>query len=429
MSKLLTEKVVDERETALSRSGMLVKTKTKALLEIAGGSHASCIVHDDGEILNGAIARMKSEMFPLTGRTLRHVFQEELAEVVVSLFGEKQARVYFTSGGTEAVETAIRLAHHIQRQRGRPDATIVIGHEYSYHGMSLLARNAGHHPIHSDLPKALNFSWPKLPEPRCSACPLGLVLKSCGIACASVLEELISRHKREKIAAVILEPVSGTTGGALVPPPDYLNRISAICQREGILLIADETVTAFWRTGTGFFTTPDQVDIVVGGKCLAAGWAAIGCVIVNSHICDELLTSDKNVPLRLTFAGNPLSCVMALSVQKYIAKNRISERVSQNSRLIEQNLNQACPTGVLIHGVGHLWGVEVTLEAGSGNAALQRIQMAASSRSLEFMGGFRSGKHSDSVHILLTPPFDAKRSELITAIDSAASLIGIASDN
>jgi adenosylmethionine-8-amino-7-oxononanoate aminotransferase len=120
---------------------------------------------------------------------------------------------------------------------------------------------------------------------------------------------------------------------------------------------------------------------------------------------------------------------MALCVQKYIIENRIGERVYQNSRFIEQNLGEACPRKALIHGIGHLWGIEIPIETGSGETSLQRIKTAASLRSLEFMGGFRSGKVSDSVHILLTPPFDAEKSELIAAIDSAASLIGLAGDN
>lgn len=426
MSKLLTEKIVDNRDTAVSRSGIFVRTKTSEFLELSGGSHASCIVHDDGAIVENLCNRMKIDLFPLTGRTLRHRVQEELAELVISLFGDSEARVYFTSGGTESVETAIRLAYHIQQQRGRAEATIVVGHEYSYHGMSLLTRNAAHHPIHSALPKAVNFSWPKLPEPRCNACPLGLVLESCGIACASVLEEIISVHKAENIAAVILEPISGTTGGALVPPPSYISHLSRICRREGILLIADETVTAFWRTGREFVVTANEADIVVGGKCLGSGWAPIGCVILSSQLCDELKSSRVDLPLRLTFAGNPLACLVALTVQRYIIDNGIGERVKQNSSFIEQTLVKTCPSHTNVYGTGHLWGIEVPIKAGLGESALQMLKAEASLRSLEFMGGFKSGKYSDSVHILLTPPFDATRAELIVAIDAAATLVGTA---
>jgi adenosylmethionine-8-amino-7-oxononanoate aminotransferase len=152
-------------------------------------------------------------------------------------------------------------------------------------------------------------------------------------------------------------------------------------------------------------------------------------VIVGSHICDELKASGIDVPLRLTFAGNPLACLLALSVQEHIIKNRIGEHVTQNTSFIKNNLSQACPAKTHIHGVGHLWGVEMNVERGSGETALQRVKAAASLRSLEFMGGFRSGEHSDSVHVLLTPPFDAEKSELIASIDSAASLIGLAGDN
>ena len=140
---------------------MTIHTDQADLLELSGGSHATCIANDHNEILAEAVRHLQQTVVALTGRTVSHVIQRELAELIHSQFNDAGARVYFTSGGTEAVETAVRICHHIQRLRGR-DASTVVGRDFSYHGMSLLARNISHHPVHSVLPEAVDLKWPKL---------------------------------------------------------------------------------------------------------------------------------------------------------------------------------------------------------------------------------------------------------------------------
>ena len=418
-SKLLTEQVFDRRPLALGRSGMTLHTDQGDIFEISGGSHATSIVNDGGKVLERALHRLQGSYFSLTGRGARHPFQEELAAIVCNLFGDSDARVFFTSGGTEAIETAARVAYHVQNLRQKPKATMLIGRMYSYHGMSVLARNAANHPIHSNMEFGLDFQWPKLPEPRCLRCPMGLVRETCLIECARTLTEIVATIGAEKIAAVILEPIAGSTGGALVPPAGYLQQISAICRHHGILLIADETVTAFGRVGDPFVTDSSLADIVVGGKALGGGFIPINAVIVAPHLCEELARSDSLLPLRLTFSGNPLACAIASSVQEYIVERKLLDRVRSNSASVQDALVMECATRcpeAVVYGQGHLWAIEVPVAKGEGSTFAQLLRMVAGQQGVEFMGGWKRDRDWDFVHFMFTPPLDATSLEISNGI-------------
>lgn len=420
MSKLLPERLGAPRPLAVSRRGARLTTDVGEILEIAGGAHASCIVNDQGAILTAAVDRIQRAPFPCTSRSVRHSFQDELAERVVDLFGDPAARVYFTSGGTEAVETAARLAYHIQSLRGRRRASVIVGRTHSYHGMSLLARNIGHHPVHSALPDGLDFGWPKLPEPRCSDCPMQCAPAGCDLRCVDVLEDILKRVGTERVAAVIIEPVSGTTGAALVPPQGYIQRLSKLCRSNRILLIADETVTAFGRTGAAFATGAGLADIVVGGKCLGGGFAPVNAVILSSVLVDELSKNSEELPLRLTFAGNPLACVIATCAQEYADRRNLYSIVRQRSTTIGDGLAQLVrDDGVpaIISGIGHLWSVQVPVRRGDGIPALDHLRRSASVHGLEFMGGVIVGLQCDYVHLMFTPAFDITDPELLSGIE------------
>lgn len=421
----LTETVDDRRALALRRQGVQVGTSQGTWLEMAGGSHACCIVHDDGEVLRGAIQEIARSPFAVSGRTHANRSQQALAEIVIGYTNDPDARVFFTSGGTEAIETAVRIAHHIQRQRGLTHATAIVGRQYSYHGMSVLARNIGGHPVHGQLGRGINFGWPKLNEPRCHMCPLGLEQPSCGIACASGLAELLALDS-ERIAAVIVEPVSGTTGGALVPPEGYLNRLSKICKAHGVLLIVDETVTGFWRVGTAFASMDIDPDIVVGGKCLAAGWAPIGCTIVSGQLCSEMRASGSEVPLRLTFSGNAVAAAFACSAQAYVMKNDLGGRVRRNSNSIRDALENQIRVGgfqARVHGTGHLWAIEVDVGERDPVAVFASLRSEAGRKHVELMGGTHCAAQTNSVHVLVSPAFDAHPEEIDCVARTAADLV------
>ena len=237
----------------------------------------------------------------------------------------------------------------------------------------------------------------------------------CNLTCADVLDDTVRRLGPEHIAAVIAEPVSGTTGAALVPPPGYLERLASICRRHGILFIADETVTAFGRTGKLFATGPGVADILVGGKCLGGGFAPINAVIVSSAISNEVSQRDQALPLRLTFAGNPLCCVIAICVQEYMARLDLGRLVDSHTTLISSTFKRLCANAKIpanISGVGHLWSIQLPVATGTADRALASLKLASERNGAEFMGGLIEGRSGDFVHMMFTPAFDLTDPEL-----------------
>src|SRR5262245_11332653 len=197
-------------------------------------------------------------------------------------------RVYFTSGGSEATETAIKLARQFFLERGQPERFRIVSRRQSYHGSTLgamavsgnLARRAPYLPL---LPE-----WGHIAPCFCRHCPLGLHFPECKLACAEELETLLSNSGSKDVAAFIFEPVVGATLGAAAPPDGYVQRIAEIAHRHGILLIADEIMTGMGRTGKPFAVEHWGVepDIITVGKGVAGGYAPLGAVIVGPRVAE-----------------------------------------------------------------------------------------------------------------------------------------------
>lgn len=414
----------DARPTAISRNGIEIQTDQGVLTELSGGSHVACVLHDDGWIVDYAKRRMSEGFFPASGRGFNHAYQIELADLIHSYLDDKGARIFFTSGGTESNEMAMSIAYFLFRKRNQPSRHMVIGREYSYHGVSLLTRNMGHHPVHIQMPDQVNFHWPKLKEPRCSACPLGLSYPSCGVACATQLESYVDEYGADQIAAVIVEPISGTSGGGLVPPPEYLPTLRKICADNDILFIVDETITSFWRTGVPFVTNELRPDMIVGGKCLAAGYAPLSALIVSGDLCDELRSYDDWLPQRLTFTANQTSCLMGLAVQNYIRESGLVDTLDERSERLASRLKQAVSSlggDVLLHGRGFCWGLSVHIPKGRGHDLILQLRQHSRERKIELMSGLRAEGDGEGVHVCLTPPFDLTDHEVNLVVEHAVA--------
>jgi len=231
----------------------------------------------------------------------------------------------------------------------------------------------------------------------------------------------------ENVAAVVLEPVSGTTGGALPPPDGYLERIAEICRESGVIFVLDETVTAFWRTGYAFAGEPNvQADIVFGGKCLAAGFAPLSCVVVQPQICDELIQANRDLPLRLTFAGNFVACVFGLVVQEYILEKGLGACIRNNSANLKRQLEVSCRAAGFdpaITGLGYLWAINVSVSSSVAQTLIRSIRKTAAHRGIEALIGQRPGKLTTMVHLMVCPPFDANDDDLKLIAEASADLM------
>lgn len=239
-----------------------------------------------------------------------------------------QTRTLFTTGGSDAVEAALKLAKVYQRRRGYADRTKTISRRVAYHGTSMGALSVngltgvrnGFGPL---VPGARHVPLPH--EYRCGYCAQA---GRCHGACADEVERLVEFEGPETIAAIIMEPVQNS-GGAIVPPPGYLRRVREICDHYGIVLIADEVICGFGRVGAWFGSTALDVvpDVMTCAKGITSGYAPLGAVMARREIADAFLGDEADKFVHgVTFGGHPASCAAALANIAIIEREELCER-------------------------------------------------------------------------------------------------------
>lgn len=346
-------------------------------------------------------------------------------------------RVFFTSGGSEATETALKLCRQYFLERNEPYRTQFVSRMQSYHGSTLGAlavsgnvkRRAPFAPLLRD--------WPHIDPCYCYRCPLNLHYPVCAVACATKLDEIFgndfANQQNDRIAAFIVEPISGATLGAVVPPAEYMPRIAEICRHHEILLIADEVMTGMGRTAKPFAVDHWGVepDIILLGKGMASGYAPLGAVIVTGRITQAIQKGSGAFLHGFTYSAHPVSTAAGLAVLDYIAENNLFARVSpagEELRAALEPLKQSPIVGD-IRGLGLLLGVEFVRDtrtrepfpASVGIAS--RIYDAALARGVLTypIQGCADGTRGD--HILLAPPFIISASEIHFLADTLRSAI------
>jgi len=233
---------------ARTEGAWLILPDGRRILDAAGGAIVANVGHGRREVAQ-AVARALERIdyvVPPFATEERVALVERLVE---RWLPPGLVRIAFTSGGSESVDAALRLARQHHVAAGRPERWKIVGRDLSYHGTTLATLAAGGHAKRRAGLEPLLLDLPKAPACYCLRCPLGLERPGCGVACVDAIDQLITREGPETVAAVIAEPVVGSTAGALVPPDDYWPRLAAICRRHGALLIADEVMTGFGRTG------------------------------------------------------------------------------------------------------------------------------------------------------------------------------------
>jgi adenosylmethionine-8-amino-7-oxononanoate aminotransferase len=332
-------------------------------------------------------------------------------------------RVYFTSGGSEANETAIKLARQFHLERGQPERFRVVSRRQSYHGSTVgamalsgnVARKAPYQPLLPD--------WGHIAPCFCTRCPLGLRFPSCNLACAGELEALLEREANS-IAAFIFEPVVGATLGAVASPEGYAQRIAEICRRHGILLIADEIMTGMGRTGKHFAVEHWNVepDIITVGKGVASGYAPLGAVIAGPRVVDAFAKGSGAFQHGFTYQAHPVAMAAGNAVLDVMEQANLFARVAEAGRELFAALEplHAHPHVGDVRGLGLLAGVEFVkdktiLEPFPAEEKVgERICEAAMEHGvLTYPSqGCVDGHRGD--HILLAPPFIVSHEECAT---------------
>jgi adenosylmethionine-8-amino-7-oxononanoate aminotransferase len=272
-------------------------------------------------------------------------------------------RYFFTSGGSEAVEMAIKFALMYHKTHGRPSKKKIISRWLSYHAKTLGALSVGGNRSRRADYEHVLFDWPHIDPPYCYRCPWNKSYPGCGIDCAIALEQAITKHGADSIAAFVAEPMMGATGGAIPPVKEYWPTIAEICRRHDILLICDEVMTGFGRTGKRFAVEHWNLrpDIVVAAKGLTGGYAPMGMIAVDSKLVAECENARADF-MFFTFTAHPLACAIADKVLEIMERERLVEHAAEIGARLGAQLKEELsghPMVGDIRGTGLFWGLEL----------------------------------------------------------------------
>jgi len=347
-------------EIARAEGAWLYRADGGRILDAAGGAIVSNIGHGRREVVDAMAeaAAREGYVVPVFATESRLRLVERLR---THWLPDGLDHVYLTSGGSEAVDAALRLARQHFVSRGEPGRWKVIGRDVSYHGATLATLAVGGHTKRRAPMGPLLLDLPKAPACLCAHCPLGETYPGCGVACADAVERLIEAEGPESVAAVIAEPVTGSAAGAVVPPDEYWPRLRTICDRHGVLLIADEVMTGFGRTGRRFAVDHWGVtpDILVGGKGLAGGYAPLGGVYTHAGIVEPLGRQGQDLMFH-TFGAHPAACAAADKVLEIVDREDLIARVVERGRALRDRLRKLedHPHVLEVRGLGLMIGIE-----------------------------------------------------------------------
>ncbi|HEX5939691.1 MAG TPA: aspartate aminotransferase family protein [Dehalococcoidia bacterium] len=417
----------------------LITPEGKRVLDAAGGAIVANIGHGRREVAEVAARALEDITYvvPTFGTPYRDALARRLVD---NWLPEGLTRVSFVSGGAESVESALRLARQYHLASGRPERWKVIGSDMSYHGVTMGGLSAGHHATRRAAFEPMLIDFPKAPAPYCLSCSLGRRdhLPDCRNDAVERLEQVIVRAGPETVAAVIMEPVIGSAAGATPPPPDYWPRLAEVCRRYDVLLIADEVMSGFGRTGRRFAVEHWGVtpDIMTGGKGLAGGYAPIGGVYASEEVVAPLAAKGDDL-MFLTFSAHPAACAVAEKVLEIMEREELVPRAERMGSLLKSRLHDVLdrhPNVAEIRGLGLMLGIELVRETGTlerfpaESRLVQRVTAAGLERGVFFYPG-GSGPARDVV--MLGPPFiingediDLLVEVLGESIDAAVASVG-----
>lgn len=385
-------------------------------LDAAGSAAVVNIGHGVPEIAAAMTAQASQLAFAHTSQ-FHNLPAERLAARLLELAPPnfKDGRVYFTSGGSEAAETAIKLARQYFLEIGKPGRYRIVSRRQSYHGSTLgamtlsgnLARRAPYQPLLAE--------WGHIAPCFCYRCPFGKSFPQCALACADDLETLLVSPDAATAAAFIFEPVVGATLGAAVPPDGYAARIAEICRRHDILLIADEVMTGLGRTGKPFAVQHWNLepDIILTGKGIASGYAPLGAVLVSAKVVEAFARGSGSFKHGFTYQAHPVSSAAGNAVLDYLESHNLFARVAPVAESLRAALAplESHPHVGQIRGLGLLLGVEFVRDKSTrepfdpAQSIAEKIRAAAMEEAVLTYPtqGCVDGVRGD--HLLLAPPF------------------------
>jgi adenosylmethionine-8-amino-7-oxononanoate aminotransferase len=366
---------------------------------------------------------------------------EEYAEQFLAFAGKHfdGGAVYFTCGGSESVETALKLARQYQVEIGQSQRHQILSRHQSYHGSTLGALSVSGNKRRREMYLPMVREFPHIGMPYCYRCAFDCTdgCRNCGQQYAAELKRAIENANGEA-AGFIFEPVSGATLGAVLPPPGYLQSIAEICRESGVLLIADEVMTGMGRTGRNFAVEHWGVkpDILIAAKGLSSGYAPLGAVIASRKVVDAIAAGSGAFLHGFTYNAHPISLAAGRAVLGYLQSRELVDAADSTRsgtpaaffKAALETVRSEDPVGD-VRGIGLLWGIEFVADKSTkrpfqpieGFSA--RVAAAALKRGLLVypMQGSIDGTSGD--HILLAPPAVITQDQVSWSVDELASAI------
>ncbi len=395
----------------------------KKYLDASGGAAVSCLGHGHPDVLAAMHAQIDRIAYAHTSFFSTEV-AERLADTLIASAPSGTSHAYLVSGGSEAMEAALKLARQYFVEKGEPQRARFIARRNSYHGNTLGALAVGGNqwrrrqfaPMLIDVEHVSpTYAYRDQRDDESA--------EQYGDRLALELQRVVDRLGGENVIAFVAETVGGATSGALTPPPGYFKRVREICDRHGMLLILDEVMCGMGRTGTLHACEQEGIvpDLMAIAKGLGGGYQPVGAVLINAKVIDAIGAGSGFFQHGHTYIGHPVACAAALAVQQVFARDKLVERCAQQGARLGVRLSEAFrehPHVGDIRGRGLFQAVELVADRATKqpfepafkvHAKVKKAAMDAGMLCYP-MGGTIDGARGD--HVLLAPPFIISDEEL-----------------
>ena len=402
----------------------------KRYVDGSGGPGLFSLGHRHPEVID-AIKRQLDDLPYGFSMSFTTDVAETLSERIVQVLGAHFGGVFFVSSGSEATEHAMQAAIQYHHAKGEPDRVHFIGRRLSWHGQTFGAFSVGHNMARrriyeSVLDMATHVSTPNTYRP-----PAGITPEAMPAYFADELEQEIQRAGADRVAAFVFEPVGGGACGVLPPPPGYVQAMRDVCDRHGVLMIADEVLCGVGRCGTWRAAEPEGVwpDMMTIAKGLSGGHMPLGACVMSRTVRQAIEEAYGNFDAARTYSGHTASCAAALAVLTIMERDNLVAKVAEDGVYLKANLDQTLGQVDIvgdIRGRGFLWGIELVEDRETKepfDPALKlfmRVRDKAMENGLLIYpgGGVVDGVKGD--YVLVSPPYNATRTELDEIVDKLA---------
>jgi adenosylmethionine-8-amino-7-oxononanoate aminotransferase len=407
----------------------------KQYLDGSGGAAVSCLGHGNAEVVAAIREQVGKLAFAHTAFFTNEP-QEMLAAGLAGRFPEPDAKVYFSTGGSEANETAMKLAKQYWMAKGQPSKSVFISRNQSFHGNTLGALSLSGSPGRRAIYQSIISDWPKT-DP-CYAYRLqeeNETVDEYAERAANSLEQTIMAEGAENVAAFFAETVSGATLGAVTAAPGYFARIREICDRHDVLLILDEVMSGSGRCGSYYAFEQEGVcpDIVTLAKGLGGGYQPLGAVVCRNNIYSAIVDAVGEFSHGHTYIGHATTCAAGVAVQSVLDKENLLDNVvargKQLRSLLQENFEDHPHVGD-VRGRGLFVGIELVKDKASKEPPPVSLGLPswlknrAMEEGLVFYPGGGTVDGKNGVHILLAPPFIYTEAHVEELVDKLKVILG-----